>query len=276
MKVERKEGPKIGTYYADDVCVRQLTIVQNLPQGTARSSTGRLGVYRSGGKYLAQIKHNGKTINLGRTSDLNEAIRLREKAEQELFGHLLDDYSDIKKEIRKDTYKRTFPMRSELNKRNNAARPLKWIRKDTYVFEIRKDRADGSEYVKYVTMIPKQPKKNFNTLEEAIAYRNEQCPDLLKKETHKTQYPGVYKHFSTRYNKDFYIVCAQIHGKWTYVGRTDDIEIARVMHDRALGKITPEIEAVHQLAKEKVQEMLAPVKPESKIKTFFKKLFRKK
>jgi hypothetical protein len=56
----------------------------------ANNKSGTKGVcwHKAGGKWTAQIKHNGKKIHLGSYDALLDAVAARERAEEELWRDL--------------------------------------------------------------------------------------------------------------------------------------------------------------------------------------------
>lgn len=67
--------------------LRICTVAENTRhhQGYETNTSGRTGIYAESGKWRARIKMNYKQINLGTFKEKSDAIKAREKAEEELY-----------------------------------------------------------------------------------------------------------------------------------------------------------------------------------------------
>ena len=76
------------------------TCVEFLEKRTKRSDnkTGHAGVSVHGNKYRANITFKGMRHYLGTFDELEEAVRARETAQQELHGRFLEEYYKAKSE----------------------------------------------------------------------------------------------------------------------------------------------------------------------------------
>lgn len=80
--------------YAGFVEGTQLAKISNISERSDNRS-GIRGVYLDGktNKYRARIQFKGKTYNLGSYSSLEDAVKARRNAEDELFGPFLETYT---------------------------------------------------------------------------------------------------------------------------------------------------------------------------------------
>lgn len=89
----RLNGRKAGNYIKENYCVEG-TNIKNLNSQIAKNNTsGTKGVTwdKARAMWRAQITFKGKTYNLGRYSDKEEAIDARRKAEENLYKPFLED-----------------------------------------------------------------------------------------------------------------------------------------------------------------------------------------
>ena len=85
----RKKNMKKAIHFVDGTCVERIASNKLF----SNNSTGYTGVYHlSNGKYRACIGFKNKRYSLGTYYDIEEAVKVRKKKEQELFGTFLDEY----------------------------------------------------------------------------------------------------------------------------------------------------------------------------------------
>jgi len=76
-------------HYIDGTCVEFL---ENMGKLRSDNTSGYPGLKWSRGKWQARITFKKKVYYLGAYTDKEEAIRVRKKAEQKIFGEFLDEY----------------------------------------------------------------------------------------------------------------------------------------------------------------------------------------
>lgn len=102
-------------HYIDGTCVE---FVENMGAVSRRNTTGYRGLKYSRGKWEARITFKKHTYYLGRYADKEEAIRVRKRAEQAVYGEFLDWYyqtfPDQKTKLQKQLEAENGDMRVEI------------------------------------------------------------------------------------------------------------------------------------------------------------------
>ncbi|MCD8225348.1 MAG: hypothetical protein LUC99_10985 [Clostridiales bacterium] len=86
---QRKENMKTAIHFVDGTCVERIASRKL----SAANTSGHRGVYRrENGGWRASIGFKGKVYNLGSFWELEDAVRARRKAEEELYVPFLEEY----------------------------------------------------------------------------------------------------------------------------------------------------------------------------------------
>ncbi|MDO4974534.1 MAG: hypothetical protein Q4E38_10040 [Eubacteriales bacterium] len=90
---------QVPLHYVDGTCVEMISPRRRRCDNTS----GHTGVIRIGNGWRAQISFKGKTYYLGLFEEYEDAVKVRERAEKEIFGSFLEWYEkNRKKEKEKD------------------------------------------------------------------------------------------------------------------------------------------------------------------------------
>jgi len=92
---EKRRSPSRKKYFVEGTHLPQIQLDKQPPK---TNKSGHIGVCwdKSRGKWMANIRFQGKRYNLGRFDHIQDAIDAREAAEKEIFGDFLTWYEDNK------------------------------------------------------------------------------------------------------------------------------------------------------------------------------------
>lgn len=102
-----KNGKAVGKYIKENFCINGTNINNLKMKRNVKNTSGIKGVGFSTerNKWVAQIRFKGKNYYLGRFDDIKDAIEIRKRAEEELFGSFLEWYEKEKMGVEKWTIK---------------------------------------------------------------------------------------------------------------------------------------------------------------------------